>query len=126
MSARGEKRVQRGYALKADVEEAFAPIQGEPTITIYHGGVLRGGVVQGDDFFSTTPSQAHAEQYAAEKTGGEVYEFRVPKRWLSERLGKGVEEGIDLKRGTSDPAQEYRFSPSLAPELNNFRVQRGK
>ena len=94
----------------------------ESMTTLYHGGVLRGGAVQAGRF-STTTELEHAMRYAAEKAGGKVYQFQVPTRHLNQWMNDfKVQEFRDTLHGTSGSALELRFSPSVAPELNNFFI----
>jgi hypothetical protein len=103
------------------VSEALAEAN-SATVTLYHGGVLRGGEV-GPGKFSTTPSFAHAEQFAAMR-GGDVHRFDVPRRFLREsEMTGGMRELTDVLQGTSQSAPEMRFLGDTSPMLNQFRVK---
>jgi len=94
----------------------------ESMTTLYHGGVLRGEAVQASRL-STTTEIEHAFKYAAQKEGGQVYQFQVPTRQLNQWIDNfQVQELRDTLKGTSGSALELRFSPSAAPELNKYLI----
>ena len=95
----------------------------QETMTLYHGGVLRNGVVDGAGSLSTTPEMAHAAQYAGLREGGQITTFSVPKDlmkgWIQDF---SVQELRDNLSGTSGSALEYRFHPSVAPQMNKYTI----
>ena len=72
---------------------------------------------------STTSEIEHAARYAAQKGGGQIYRFEVPTRRLRELMDSGlVRDFRDTLKGTRGDAMEYRFHPSVASELNQYRI----
>jgi RHS repeat-associated protein len=96
----------------------------ESMTTLYHGGVLRGGAVQAGRL-STTTDIGHAMKYAAQREGGQIYQFQVPTRQLDQWIeGFQVREFRDMLHGTGGSALELRFSPGVAPQLNQYMLPR--
>jgi RHS repeat-associated protein len=90
--------------------------------TLYHGGELIDGAVQSRLDLSTTPVFEHALQYA-ESSGGQVYRFEVPTRWLMEMARSGRARTLqDLLKGTTDSALEWRFYGEAAAKMNEYLV----
>ena len=70
---------------------------------------------------SLTPDAAHAQRYA-DLNGGQVYQFDVPSSRLREmEVNDSVLRVRDSYLDTGTFADEIRFSPSAAPELNQYR-----
>jgi RHS repeat-associated protein len=89
--------------------------------TLYHGGELAEGAVQSGRF-STTPVLEHAMQYA-ERSGGQVYRFDVPTRWLMEmEKSGGARRFQDLLKGATESALEWRFYGEAAAKMNEYLV----
>ncbi len=91
----------------------------EFTTALYHGGNLRDGAVQSRRI-SLTPDVNHAKRYA-DLNGGQIYQFDVPSTRLRQlELDDGVLRLQDSYLNTGSYASEFRFKPSVAPELNQY------
>jgi hypothetical protein len=87
--------------------------------TLYHGGVLRDGVVGAGDF-STTESFEHASQYAA-MHGGQVWRFDVPNSVMRTIKTEGGFDFItDSLQGTASAAPEIKFLGQFSLQLRNY------
>jgi hypothetical protein len=91
-----------------------------PSLTFYHKGELQGGRV-GTHRPLSTGTDYHA--VAALDRPGRVHTFCIPKdvflRWKFETL---VRDFTDFDATTGTYNKEWRFDPSLAPQMNNYKV----
>ncbi len=85
--AAGARMAGLGVASTGAKAGGRAAASGQPSMTLYHGGRLSGGTVQGGRFSTTTCSQ-HAAEYA-KAAGGQVHKFRVPVKRLHDMEGAG-------------------------------------
>jgi RHS repeat-associated protein len=95
--------------------------EGFGTTTLYHQGTLVNDEVQAGRTFSTSPSSDIAHYHPE----GTLYQFNVPNTQLQlwrEQPGL-IQEGLDLHLPTGIVSPEVRFAPSVAPEMNKYRVR---
>lgn len=97
-----------------------APVQGEPTIDLFHKGELANGQVSGNRSLSLG---ADRESVAALDRPGEVWTFRIPVRILELwRLSGQARTLKDLDSSTGVENSEFRVLPPTSQELNQYRV----
>ena len=108
-----------------DVAEVFGGPKTTPKTTVYHGGVLIDDVVGGQEL-STSPERGYAQAWA-DKRAGTVSRFDIPSDVFDAWRASGdVRYGIDRMGENGIIGPEWKFSPKIAPELNQYRVKEPK
>ncbi len=107
------------YSISSSVNSVPSFATSGSTVTLYHQGNLRGGVVSGSHPLSTSTSPILSHY----NPGATLNQFNVPQSTLNQWLGNGSALRFnDLHRASQIVSPEIRILPPASGQLNQFLV----